>query len=65
MTFDQALDHFGSCRAIGDALGVSISRVSQLRSAGGFSYQAQCVLEKASSGKLQALNEDVPKKLAA
>ena len=60
MTYDQALKHFGSGRSIGDALGVSGSRVSQCRSAGGFSYPMQCVLEKESGGKLSASRSDDP-----
>ena len=60
MTYDQALKFFGSGRSIGDALGVSGSRVSQCRSAGGFSYQLQCVLEKESAGKLTACRSDDP-----
>ncbi|PZW76627.1 hypothetical protein DFS21_11079 [Pseudomonas sp. 2848] len=60
MTFDEALKHFGSGKAIGDALGVSTSRVSQCRSSGGFSYPMQCVLEKESGGRLVASRQDVP-----
>ncbi|WP_080637255.1 hypothetical protein [Pseudomonas putida] len=60
MTFDEALSHFRTGRAIGDALGVSSSRVSQCRSAGGFSYPMQCVLEKESGGALMARRQDVP-----
>ncbi len=60
MTFDEALKHFGSGKAIGDALGVSTSRVSQCRASGGFSYPMQCVLEKESSGRLIANRQDVP-----
>ena len=60
MTFDEALNHFRTGRAIGDALGVSSSRVSQCRAAGGFSYPMQCVLEKESSGALIAKREDDP-----
>jgi hypothetical protein len=60
MTYDQALQFFGSGRSIGDALGVSGSRVSQCRAAGGFSYPMQCVLEKESGGKLAASREDDP-----
>lgn len=60
MTFEDAMKHFGSGKAIGDALGVSRSRVSQCRSAGGFSYPMQCVLEKASEGAVQASRSDDP-----
>lgn len=60
MTFDEALNHFRTGRAIGDALGVSSSRVSQCRSAGGFSYPMQCVLEKESAGAIVARRDDVP-----
>ncbi|MDU8358016.1 hypothetical protein [Pseudomonas syringae group sp. J309-1] len=60
MTYDEALKHFGTGRAIGDALSVSGSRVSQCRTAGGFSYPMQCVLEKESSGALVAKREDDP-----
>lgn len=60
MTFDEALKHFGSGKAIGDALGVSTSRVSQCRASGGFSYPMQCVLEKESCGRLIASRQDVP-----
>lgn len=60
MTFDEALTHFRTGRAIGDALGVSRSRVSQCRAAGGFSYPMQCVLEKESGGRLIARRQDVP-----
>jgi hypothetical protein len=60
MTFDEALKFFGSGKAIGDALGVSASRVSQCRSFGGFSYPMQCVLEKESGGSLIAKRQDVP-----
>lgn len=60
MTFDEALNHFRTGRAIGKALGVSSSRVSQCRAAGGFSYPMQCVLEKESGGELVARRKDVP-----
>ncbi|MHA6180408.1 helix-turn-helix domain-containing protein [Pseudomonas mohnii] len=60
MTYDEALKHFGTGRAIGDALGVSSSRVSQCRTTGGFSYPMQCVLEKESCGALIAKREDDP-----
>lgn len=60
MTFDEALKHFGTGKAIGDVLGVSTSRVSQCRSSGGFSYPMQCVLEKESGGRLIASRKDVP-----
>ena len=60
MTYNEALNFFGSGRAIGDALRVSGSRVSQCRSAGGFSYPMQCVLEKESGGKLLACRQDDP-----
>ncbi|MNF84827.1 hypothetical protein D3C84_672070 [compost metagenome] len=60
MTYDEALKHFGTGRAIGDALGVSGSRVSQCRTAGGFSYPMQCVLEKESGGALIAKRDDEP-----
>jgi len=60
MTFDEALKHFRTGRAIGNALGVSSSRVSQCRAAGGFSYPMQCVLEKESGGALVAQRQDVP-----
>ncbi|EPJ8753461.1 hypothetical protein I5S62_06010 [Pseudomonas putida] len=60
MTYDEALEHFGTGRAIGDALGVTSSRVSQCRATGGFSYPMQCVLEKESGGKLVANRHDDP-----
>lgn len=60
MTYDEALKHFGTGRAISDALGVTGSRVSQCRATGGFSYPMQCVLEKESSGALIAKREDDP-----
>ena len=60
MTFDEALKHFRTGRAIGDALHVSGSRVSQCRAAGGFSYPMQCVLEKESGGVLVAKRDDDP-----
>ncbi|MGY1448730.1 hypothetical protein ACW582_16235 [Pseudomonas chlororaphis] len=60
MTYDDALKHFGSGKAIGDALGVTGSRVSQCRAAGGFSYPMQCVLEKESDGALKAIRSDDP-----
>lgn len=60
MTYDEALKYFGTGRAIGDALGVSGSRVSQCRTTGGFSYPMQCVLEKESGGTLVANRADDP-----
>ncbi|KAI2693112.1 hypothetical protein [Pseudomonas sp. TNT3] len=60
MTYDEALKHFGTGRAIGDALRVTGSRVSQCRTAGGFSYPMQCVLEKESRGALVARRDDDP-----
>ncbi|MBJ2237035.1 hypothetical protein [Pseudomonas paracarnis] len=60
MTYDQALQFFGTPGAIGDVLNVTRSRVSQCRSAGGFSYPMQCVLEKESAGKLNASRLDDP-----
>ncbi|MED5607815.1 hypothetical protein VV867_08955 [Pseudomonas sp. JH-2] len=60
MTYEQALTHFKTGRAIADALGLSAGRISQCKAAGGFSYQQQCVLEKYSAGKLLASHDDVP-----
>lgn len=60
MTYEEALTHFKTGRAIAQALGVSPGRISQLKSAGGFSFQQQCVLEKASEGAVQARQEDEP-----
>lgn len=60
MTYDEALKHFGTGRAIGEALGVTSSRVSQCRTTGGFSYPMQCVLEKESRGALIAKRDDDP-----
>lgn len=60
MTYDEAVAHFGSGRAIAKALGVSPGRISQLKTAGGFSYQQQCVLEKASGGAVVASQETEP-----
>ncbi|NWD49048.1 hypothetical protein [Pseudomonas gingeri] len=60
MTYDQALKYFGTPGAIGKALRVTRSRVSQCRSAGGFSYPMQCVLEKESGGSLVAHRDDDP-----
>jgi len=60
MTFDEALAHFKTGRAIGEALRVSSSRVSQCRTAGGFSYPMQCVLEKESKGAVVANRNDDP-----
>lgn len=60
MTYQEALTHFGSGRAIAVALTITPGRVSQCKSAGGFSFQQQCVLEKASEGALAARQEDVP-----
>lgn len=60
MTYEEALKHFGTGRAIGHALGVTSSRVSQCRTTGGFSYPMQCVLEKESSGALIAKRDDDP-----
>ena len=60
MTYEQALDYFGTGSGIAYALGVSRSRVSQCRAAGGFSYPMQCVLEKESGRKLKARREDDP-----
>lgn len=65
MTYDQALAHFKTGRAIAEALGVTPGRISQCKTAGGFSYQQQCVLEKASEGSLTARHEDVPEQSAA
>ncbi len=65
MNYEQALTHFGTGRAIAKALGVSPGRISQCKSEGGFSYQHQCVLEKASSGALQAREEDEPQRKAS
>lgn len=60
MTYEQALDYYGTGIGIAAALGVSRSRVSQCRAAGGFSYPMQCVLEKESGRKLKARREDDP-----
>lgn len=60
MTFEEVLTHYGSAKAIGDALGLTRSRVSQCRAAGGFSYPLQCVLEKESAGAIVARREDDP-----
>ena len=60
MTYDEALKFFRTGRAIGDALGVSGSRVSQCRTTGGVSYPMQCVLEKESGGALIAKRDDDP-----
>lgn len=63
MTFDDALKFFRTGSAIALALGVSRSRASQIRSAGGFSYAQQCVLEKASGGRLKASEADAPSRV--
>lgn len=60
MTYQEALDYYGSNRALCEALGVSDGRGSQIKAAGGFSYPMQCVLEKDSGGKLIARREDEP-----
>lgn len=60
MTYQEALNHFGSGRAIATELGLTPGRVSQCKSAGGFSYQQQCVLEKSANGALTARQEDTP-----
>lgn len=60
MTFLDALSYYKTSRAIGDALGLSKGRVSQMKSDGGFSYPIQCVLEKDTGGKLIARREDEP-----
>lgn len=60
MTYEEALAHFKTGRAIAEALNLSPGRVSQCKAAGGFSYQQQCVLEKASQSELMARQEDVP-----
>lgn len=60
MTYEEALTHFKTGRAIATALGVSPGRISQCKTAGGFSYQQQCVLEKVSGGSVQARQEDEP-----
>lgn len=65
MTYEEALTHFKTGRAIALALGVSPGRISQCKSEGGFSYQHQCVLEKASSEALQAREEDEPRRAAS
>lgn len=60
MTYEEALAHFKTGRAIAKALKVSPGRISQCKAAGGFSYQQQCVLEKVSGGAVQARQEDEP-----
>lgn len=60
MTYEQALSFFKTPQGIGDALGVTRSRVSQCKAAGGFSYSMQCVLEKESGGELLANRSDDP-----
>lgn len=60
MTYEEARIHYRTNKAIAEALGVSESRVSQCKAAGGFSYPMQCVLEKASAGKLTADRKDDP-----
>ena len=60
MTYDEALEFFGTGRQIAETLGVSPGRISQCRAAGGFSYPMQCVLEKESERKLIARREDDP-----
>jgi hypothetical protein len=60
MTFKEAIDFYKTNRAISEALGVSDSRVSQIKAEGGFSYTTQCVLEKHSGGVLIARREDAP-----
>jgi hypothetical protein len=60
MTFADALDFFDTNQALSKALGVSRSRVSQLKSEGGFSYSLQCVLEVATNGRLKACKSHAP-----
>ena len=60
MTYEQALKHFKTGRAIADALNLTPGRISQCKSAGGFSFSQQCVLEKISEGALVARVEDEP-----
>jgi hypothetical protein len=62
MTYEQAIVFFKTGKAIAKALSVSPGRISQCKNEGGFSYQTQCVLEKASGGALEAKVSDVPVK---
>lgn len=65
MTFEDAIKYYGSSRAISRALQMTDGRISQMKSAGGFSYPVQCVLEKDSGGALIARREDEPKSQSA
>lgn len=64
MTYEQAITHFKTGRAIALTLGITPGRVSQCKAAGGFSYQQQCVLEKASRGAVKASLTDSPQQAA-
>ncbi|WP_027855569.1 hypothetical protein [Marinobacterium litorale] len=65
MTFEDAIVYYKTSRAIAEALEMSDARVSQMKSAGGFSYPIQCVLEIHSGRKLKARREDEPTGKAA
>lgn len=60
MTFEEALAHFGTARAIAKVLRKTPGRISHFKAAGGFPYELQCVLEKHSGGVLIASREDEP-----
>ena len=60
MTFEQAINHFGTSRAVAEVLRKSPGRISHFKSAGGFPYEIQCVLEKHSGRVLIAERSDDP-----
>lgn len=60
MTFDEAVDFFGSRKALEEILDVSRQRISQISIEGGFNYPTQCVLQVESKNKLKARRSDAP-----
>lgn len=61
MTFEEAINYFGTAREIAKVLRKSPGRISHFKAAGGFPYELQCVLEKHSNGALTASLDHEPK----
>lgn len=61
MTFEQAINHYGTAAKIAFVLRRSKASVSLYKKGGGFPFEIQCVLEKDSKGALVADRQHDPR----
>lgn len=64
MTYDEVLTHFGSQKAVADALDLSQPSISDWRRLGSIPHIRQLQLEHLTGGVLKADELELPRKLA-